>query len=153
VINLSERADLKCVHNVVKMARDNLFLRQLVYELIDYIAEQGIFDFVATNRQIKKIIRSHFATIAIQKLQLQGYDLNVRTPWERDAGAIFKEFLSDEAKEILKREEEDDEDFNESEYESFQPDYVGKMQSVVRKSKSAEEVANEKGIGQDNKSK
>ena len=99
---MSERADLKCVHNVVKMARDNLFLRQLVYELIDYIAEQGIFDFVATNRQIKKIIRSHFATIAIQKLQLQGYDLNVRTPWERDAGAIFKEFLSDEAKEKKK---------------------------------------------------
>ena len=147
---MSERADLRCVHSVVKMARDNLFLRQLVYELIDYVAEQGIFDFAASNRAIKKVIKSHFATIAIQKLQLQGYDLNIRTPWEKDAGKVFKEFLSEEAKEILKREEEDDEDYDESEYESFQPDYVGKMQKVIRKSKTAEEVMNEKNIGKSN---
>jgi hypothetical protein len=103
VINLSEKADRRCVHNVVKMARDNLFLRQLVYELIDYIAEQGIFDFAASTRGTKKVIRSHFSTIAIQKLQLQGYNLNIKTPWERDAGAIFKEFLSDEAKRNIKK--------------------------------------------------
>ena len=149
---MSEKADIKCVHGVVKMARDNLFLRQLTYELIDYIAEQGIFDFAASNKQIKRVIRSHFSTIAIQKLQLQGYDLNIRTPWERDAGEVFKEFLSDEAKEILKRadEEENEEDFDESVYERFQPEYVGKMQKVVRKSKTAEEVAYEKGLSENN---
>ena len=150
MINLSEKADRRCVHNVVKMARDNLFLRQLVYELIDYIAEQGIFYFAASTIGTKKVIRSHFSTIAIQKLQLQGYNLNIKTPWERDAGAIFKEFLSDEAKEILKSEEEDDEDFDESEYESFHPAYIPKMQQVIRKSKSAEEVKNEKNIGENN---
>ena len=147
---MSEKADRRCVHNVVKMARDNLFLRQLVRELIDYIAEQGIFDFTASTKGVKKVVRSHFSAIAIQKLQLQGYDLNIRTPWERDAGAIFKEFLSDEAKEILKGEEEDDEDFDESEYESFHPAYIPKMQQIIRKSKSAEEVENEKNIRKDN---
>lgn len=117
VITLGIKSDKKFITLAVSMAQDNMFLRQMVKEMTDFIIENGVLNFSTERRQQEAMVKNYFKSVALEKLEVKGYQMGVNTPWGRDAANlegvnVFRPLEEDETDEdgddILEDEQEED---------------------------------------------
>lgn len=104
------KSDKKFITTAVYMAQDNMFLRQMVKEMTDFIIENGILNFSTERRQQEAMIKNYFKSIALEKLEIKGYQMGVNTPWGRDAANLVgvDAFRPLEEDDVLEDEQEED---------------------------------------------
>ncbi|MBP3707522.1 MAG: hypothetical protein J6J36_02800 [Clostridia bacterium] len=110
------KSDKKFVSLAVSMAQDNMFLRQMVKEMTDFIIENGVLNFSTERRQQEAMVKNYFKSIALEKLEIKGYHMGVNTPWGRDAAKLDKvnafrpleeDDIDEDSDDILEYEQED----------------------------------------------
>lgn len=82
------KSDKKFITLAVSMAQDNMFLRQMVKEMTDFIIENGVLNFSTERRQQEAMVKNYFKSVALEKLEAKGYQMGVNTPWGRDAAKL-----------------------------------------------------------------
>jgi hypothetical protein len=107
---LGVKGDKKFITAAVHIAQDNMFLRQMVKEMINFIVENGILNFSTEKRQQEAMIKNYFKSVALEKLEIKGYQMGVNTPWGKDAANLeevnpFRPLEEDDA---LEDEQEED---------------------------------------------
>ena len=79
----------RVVGDVVNLVQDNIFLKQVIKEMVNFIEEAGMFNYSADTREQKKVIMHYFRSIALEKVIEKGYDMGINTPWGKDAGHLY----------------------------------------------------------------
>ncbi|MBO7695787.1 MAG: hypothetical protein J6T10_24415 [Methanobrevibacter sp.] len=73
------------VRYVVKLAQDNALLYQMINEMTNYIADNGLWEISAQKKNVRFMIKQYFKKIALDKLTKDGFKMGIETPWGKDA--------------------------------------------------------------------
>lgn len=101
----------RAVIEVVKVVQDNIFLREVIKHMRDYILENNILSFSSDRAQQKALTDNYFMTLALDSLEEKNVKMGVETPWGKDAAKLAMPdigYFEDEIEEgFLDNEQED----------------------------------------------
>lgn len=80
----------KFIETAVYMAQDNIFLRQMVTEMVRFITEAGILAFSTDKRQQEYMVRNYFRSISLDAIERKGFNMGIGTPWGKEVMELVK---------------------------------------------------------------
>lgn len=94
------------VKSTIYVVQDNIFLRQMVTQMVKFISETGILSFSTEKRTQEYMVRNYFRSLSLDAISQKGYKMGFGTPW------------GDEATDLVKEDDDYEEEFNEEEDDS-----------------------------------